>query len=85
MQVETAEVQLDVIDEGIDELCSLEKYLTRTHPPYESAELLAVRTPIFCRQQHTHQHNGDPFTRLHHRTSQSVGKPNFVKQRVRVS
>ena len=46
VQVETAEVQLDVIEEGIDELCNLEKYLARTHPPYESAELLAVRTPI---------------------------------------
>ncbi len=45
MQVETAEVQLDVIEEGIDELYNLEKYLARTHPPYESAELLAVRTP----------------------------------------
>ena len=42
MQVETAEVQLDVIEEGIDELCSLESYMQRTHPPEESATLLAV-------------------------------------------
>ncbi len=42
MQVETAEVQLDVIEEGIDELCSLESYMQRTHPPDESASLLAV-------------------------------------------
>ena len=43
MQVETAEVQLDVIEEGIDELGSLESYMQRTHPPQESARLLAVR------------------------------------------
>ena len=43
MQVETAEVQLDVIEEGIDELCSLESYMQRTHPPEESATLLAVQ------------------------------------------
>ena len=43
MQVETAEVQLDVIEEGIDELCSLESYMQRTHPPEESASLLAVQ------------------------------------------
>jgi len=42
VQVETAEVQLDVIEEGIDELCSLESYMQRTHPPDESAQLLAV-------------------------------------------
>ncbi len=43
VQVETAEVQLDVIEEGIDELCSLESYMQRTHPPEESATLLAVQ------------------------------------------
>lgn len=40
--METAEVQLDVIEEGIDELDSLEKYVHRTHPPEEAASLLAV-------------------------------------------
>ena len=42
LQVETAEVQLDVIEEGIDELTSLEKFIQGTHPPEESASVLAV-------------------------------------------
>ena len=41
-------MQLDVIEEGIDELCSLENYMQRTHPPEESATLLAV---WHCSQQ----------------------------------
>ena len=36
-------MQLDVIEEGIDELCSLESYMQRTHPPEEAATLLAVK------------------------------------------
>lgn len=44
--METAEVQLDVIEEGIDELCSLESYMQRTHPPDESATLLAVKSAL---------------------------------------
>ena len=82
LQVETAEVQLDVIDEGIDELCSLEKYLTRTHPPYESAELLAVRSPITCRHSTSINTNGDLFAQHDQCPSQSMGKPDFPQQHV---
>ena len=66
MQVETAEVQLDVIEEGIDELCSLESYMQRTHPPDESAQLLAV---ICCPRRevasiHTCRHDLHVFIHL---------------------
>ena len=60
VQVETAEVQLDVIEEGIDELCNLEKYLSRTHPPYESAELLAVWNFFICSSHQPYQYKGLP-------------------------
>lgn len=35
-------MQLDVIEEGIDELTSLGKFIQGTHPPEESASVLAV-------------------------------------------
>ena len=53
--METAEVQLDVIEEGIDELCSLESYMQRTHPPDESATLLAVK--LWCHDRTSSRHS----------------------------
>ena len=84
MQVETAEVQLDVIEEGIDELCNLEKYLARTHPPYESAELLAVRTPTIRRRQNPPTQE-NPSLSMIVITNHSLGKPSVPHQHVRGS
>ena len=84
VQVETAEVQLDVIEEGIDELCNLEKYLARTHPPYESAELLAVRTPTIRRRQNPPTQE-NPSLSMIVITSYSIGKPSVPHQHVRSS
>ncbi len=65
LQVETAEVQLDVIEEGIDELTSLEKFIQGTHPPGESASVLAVclRPQLPC---HALENCSDHAGRHHH-------------------
>lgn len=42
-QVETAEIQLDVMEEGIEELTNLERFVLKTKPPTAQAAALSVR------------------------------------------
>jgi len=43
MQVEAGEVQVDVMEEGIEELMHLDRFLRKTRPPPQQASMLAVR------------------------------------------